>query len=130
MKLKRKSHFCSLDDTAIIYLNKSYTNIFITLADLRRDVIISKSSGSSEGISHSKRRKTVPQAIENILKGMSKYFKLYNIKFVKIVLKIKVNVLFYYLLKELTFYNIGVKGFSIRRPIAFNGTRGRKIRRR
>lgn len=130
MKLRRKNHFLIPEKTAIIYSNKSYTNIFITLTDLKRRVIISKSSGMSAGISHSKRRKIVPQAVEFITKDLYKYLKLYGIKIVRIILKIKVNVLFHYLLKELAYYNIMVKSFSIRRPVASNGTRGRKIRRR
>ena len=64
------------------------------------------------------------------MKVLSRYLKLYSIKTVKIILKIKVNVSFHYLLKELAYYNIAVKGFSVRRPVAFNGIRGRKLRRR
>lgn len=77
-RLKKKIHFNSKRHTAVIYSNKSYTNISVTLTDLKRKVIIRKSSGSS-GIEGSKRRKIAPQAIENILKEMSQYFKLYKI---------------------------------------------------
>lgn len=129
MVLKKKDHFFLPKATAKIYLNKSYTNIFITLADFKNKVIVYKSSGSS-GIRGSKRRKTVPQAIEVIMKKLSIYLKLYRIKQVVIILKIKINVYFYYLLKELTYYNINIKGFLISRPIAFNGVKGRKLRRR
>jgi len=130
VKLRKKMHFHLPNNLALLYLNKSYTNIFITLADMKRRVIIGKSSGSSAGIPRSKRRKIVPQAVENIFVGLSRYLKLYNIKKVIVILKIKMNVLFHYLIKELTYYNVKIRGFVVRRPIAFNGTRGRKLRRR
>lgn len=104
VKLRKKMHFNLPNNLALLYLNKSYTNIFITLADMNRRVIIGKSSGSSTGIPRSKRRKTVPQAVENIFVGLSRYLKLYDITKVIIILKIKMNVLFHYLIKELTYY--------------------------
>lgn len=129
---------------ANLYLNRSFTNIFITLTDIENNVIISRSSGqtikayepnpedpnaTNYKLVHSKRPKVVPQAIEAIMKAISRYFKLYHIRKVHIILKIKFNVLFSYLLKELKFYGIQVLSFTISRPIAFNGVARKKMRR-
>jgi len=127
--LKKKNHFKFRNSTAKIYLNRSYTNIFITLTDYRNKVIICRTSGSS-GIKGSKRRKRVPQAIEAIMKKLSVHLKLYKITKILIILKMRMNIYFRYLLKELTYYNITIAGYCVRRPKAFNGVKGRKLRRR
>jgi len=77
----------------------------------------------------SKRRKKVPYAIENIIKALSPYFKVYKITQVFLVLKMRINTFFYFLAKELAFYGIRIISFKIRRPIAFTGVRKRKLRR-
>jgi hypothetical protein len=71
----------------------------------------------------------VPQAVESIMKNLFQYLKLYKILNVEIILKIKINVFFHYLLKELTYYNVNITGYAVHRAIAFNGTKGRKLRR-
>lgn len=90
--------------------------------------IVCKTSGSS-GIIGSKRRKRVPYAIENIVKELNTYFKLYNITNVYLILKMRVNRFFYFLTRELAFYGVTVLKFHVRRATAFNGVRGRKLRR-
>jgi len=130
MKIKKKNHFNlgETESSARLYLRKTYTNIFITLTDLDNKVMICKTSGNS-GIKGSKRRKRVPQAIESIVKELHTFLKLYKISIVDIVLKMSVTSYLYYLLKELMYYGVEVSGFSVRRAIAFNGVRGRKLRR-
>ncbi len=78
MRLVKKTHFLLTNNTAKIYLRRTYTNIFITLTDLDNKVIVCKTSGMS-GITKSKRRKTTPQAVESIMKALHSYIKLYNI---------------------------------------------------
>jgi ribosomal protein S11 len=125
----KKDHFFLPNNTAKLYLNRSYTNIFITLTDMQDRVIICKSAGNSEPTQHSKRYKIIPQAIETICEKLHFFFDLYSINKVLIVLKIKKNILFDYLLKELDYYFINVIGIQIRRTVAFNGVRSRKARR-
>lgn len=111
---------------------------------MANNVIVSRSSGQSikahepdpddpnatnYKLVHSKRPKVVPQAIEAIMKMISKYFNLYRIRKVHIILKIKFNVLFSYLLKELNFYGIQVLGFTVLRRIAYNGVARKRTRR-
>src|SRR5689334_3775617 len=71
-----------------IYIRRTFSNIFITLCDLKNKVITSESSGSSD-IYQNKRRKKIPQAIEKIIIKLNKFFKLYNISFLHVILKIK-----------------------------------------
>lgn len=125
---KKESKFVLLNNAAKIYLRRSYTNVFITLTDLEDKVIVCKTSGMA-GITGSKRRKNIPQAIENIVKVLHPYLKLYKIRNVTIVLKMRANVFFHYLQKELVYYNINILGYCMRRAVAFNGVKGRKLRR-
>ena len=104
-KLNFKMHFnfgSMSEKKARIVLKRSYTNIFITLMDLNDQVVICKSSGSS-GIKGSKRAKNSPQAIEKIVASLHAYLKLYQIQSVDIILKMRKNVYFHYLLKELAY---------------------------
>lgn len=129
-KLIREPHFLlgKNKDTARIYLRRTFSNIFITLTDLKHRTIVCKTSGNS-GVAASKRRKKAPYAIENIVKELNVYLKLYKISRVYLVLKMRVNTFFYFLTKELAFYGINIINFRVRRSVAFNGTRGRKLRR-
>lgn len=80
-KLKKKNIFdfgSSEHKLACLYLRKTFSNIFVTLTDLRHRTIVCKTSGSS-GIIGSKRRKRVPYALESIVKALVIYFKLYSI---------------------------------------------------
>jgi ribosomal protein S11 len=90
---------------AKIYFRKTFSNIFITLTDLCSQVITCKTSGCS-GVKNSKRAKKSPYAIENIVKELNVYFKLYNITHVFIILRMKVNTFFRFLLKELAYYGV------------------------
>lgn len=125
---KKDSKFLLSDNAAKIYLRRSYTNVFVTLTDLADKVIACKTSGMS-GITGSKRRKNIPQAIESIMKVLYPVLKLYKIKNVTIVLKMRINIFFHYLQKELVYYNINILGYCMRRAVAFNGVKGRKLRR-
>lgn len=131
VKVKKKNYF-NLGNLKIkkakVYLKRSYTNIFITLADLEGRVILCRTSGSS-GISGSKRKKRAPQAIEMIVQNLLPVLKLYKIKSVEIILRSRISSYFHYLVKELNYYGIKILGFTIRRKVAHNGVRGRKQRR-
>jgi len=85
-------------------------------------------SGSS-GIIGNKRKKKAPTALESIVRNCLPVFERYRIKKVKLVLKTRISILYYTLLKELKFHGISIYGVVVRRKIAFNGTRKRKLRR-
>jgi hypothetical protein len=57
------------------------------------------------------------------------YLKLYKITKVILILKLRVSSLFYFLNKELVHNGIQIVTLQLKRPIAFNGVRARKLRR-
>lgn len=91
-----------LNNTAKLYLRRSFSNIFLTLTDLTDSVIVCRTSGSS-GIEGQKRKKKSALALEQIVKSLHIYFKLYNIENVKIITRMKLNRYYYCLKQELNF---------------------------
>lgn len=130
MALKKKVYFNFGigGGKACIHLSKTHSNVFLTLTDLRNKVVKCKTSGNS-GITGSKRRKKVPLAIESIVQALLPTLTLYNILYIKIILKMRISSYYYTLLKELQYHGISIIGVVLRRKIAFNGVRGRKLRR-
>ena len=57
------------------------------------------------------------------------YLKLYKITKVILILKLKVSSLFYFLNKELVHNGIQIVTLKLKRSVAFNGVRARKLRR-
>jgi ribosomal protein S11 len=128
---KKKNHFNlgKLNNRiCYIYIRRTFSNIFITLCDLNKKVIICQTSGTSD-IYENKRRKRIAQAVEKIMFKINKYFKLYKIKAVFIILKMKIKSHVYTLIKKLMYYNIVILGITFKRSIAHNGVKGRNVRR-
>jgi len=113
---------------AKIYIKRTYTNIFVTLTDLNNKVIICKTSGSSDKI-YNKRKKRIAQAVEKIVLKLKKYFKLYNIMYVHIILKMKIKAHVYTLLSKLHLYGLKILSIKSKKLIAHNGVKGRNLRR-
>lgn len=115
--------------TAKIYLRKTWSNIFLTLTDLKNKVIICKTSGNCK-ISDSKRRKKIAMAIETIMKYLyDESISLFNIKNIEIILKMRVRSHLYTLIKRLKYYKINILSIISRKKMAHNGIRKRKLRR-
>jgi len=118
----------NLKNAAHIFINRSFSNIFITVTDLRKNVVICKSSGSS-GVGHLKKSKKSPQAIENIVNALIPYIELYKIKNFDIILKVKFSSHVILLVKELHDRGFNIIKFTTRLKVGHNGMRGRKLRR-
>jgi ribosomal protein S11 len=118
----------NLNYTANIIFNRSFSNIFLTLTDLKKDVVICKSSGSS-GVGHLKKSKKSPQAIENIVNALIPYFELYKLKNFNIILKVKFSSHLIILVKELQNHGFNILKFVNQCKVGHNGMRGRKLRR-
>ena len=115
--------------TAKIYLKKTWSNIYLTLTDLKNKVIICKTSGNSK-ISDSKRRKKIAMAIETIMKYLyNETMVLFNIRNIIIILNMKVRSHLYTLIKRLRYYKINIISIISRKKIAHNGIRKKKLRR-
>jgi ribosomal protein S11 len=128
---KKKNHFFFgkfLNKIGKIYIRRTFSNIFITLCDLKNKVITCQTSGSSD-IYQNKRRKKISQAIEKIILKLNKFLKLYNISFLHIIFKIKIKSHAYMLLSKLIYYNINILSITLKRSIAHNGVKGKNLRR-
>lgn len=128
--LRKKNHFIFDKDRigAKIYFYRVWSNIYSTLCDAEDKVICCRTSGSS-GIKGSKRKKKVPQSVEVIVKGLYPILRLYKITHVHLVIRMRINIYYYTLVRELAYYGINVSSLIVHRRFAFNGSRGRKLRR-
>jgi len=111
-----------------IYFYRVWSNIYLTLCDVTNKVICCKTAGSS-GITGSKRKKKVPQAVEVIVRELYPILKLYKITNVHLIVRMRINIYYHTLVKELTYYGIDIRNLVVHRKFAFNGSRGRKLRR-
>ena len=113
---------------AILIINRSHSNIFITLTDLNKSVVICKSAGGCSE-SNLKKKKKSPQIIENLIENLNYYFELHKIQNFFIVLKVRFSGHIVILVKELFDRGYNIKRYYQRIKIAHNGCRGRKLRR-
>ena len=128
--LIKKKHFYFGDPPFLAFLTvkRTYSNIFISLLDRYSRVIITKTSGNFN-IGNNKKKKKTPQAVEEIMRGVIEYIKLYDIASIMVILRCKVSPHIYTIVKELLVSGIAIKGYYDKRVIAHNGMRGRKMRR-
>jgi ribosomal protein S11 len=127
--LIRKKHFVfGPKGSAYLILNKVHSNIFITLTDYNNKVIICKTSGMCD-VGTTKKKKTAPNAVENIVKGLALFFKTYDIRVVDIIIRFKITNHMLILVKELLALGVAIRYFLLRMRLSHNGLRGRKIRR-
>jgi|SRR5579884_2113430 len=113
---------------ANLVVNRSFSNIFLTVTDLKNKVVICKSSGSS-GVGPLKKSKKSPQAVENIVSALVPYLEIYKIKNLIIILKVRFSNHIVILVKELFDRGYNIVKFLNKNKIAHNGMRGRKLRR-
>jgi ribosomal protein S11 len=121
-------NFNFFKQTANIMINRSFSNIFITVTDLKKKVLICKSSGAC-GVGNLKKSKKSPQAIENIVNALIPFFELYKLRNFNIILKVKFSSHVVILVKELHDRGYNIIKFVNRLKIGHNGMRGRKLRR-
>jgi ribosomal protein S11 len=122
-------NFGLVNKVANIYIKRTYTNIFVTLTDLNNKVIVCVSSGSADNSISNRRRKKIALAVEKIILLLNHFFKLYEIKYVNVILKMKIKAHVYTLLTKLVYYGLIVLSISSRKIIAHNGVKGRRLRR-
>ena len=113
---------------ALLIIKKTHSNIFLTLCDIKKKVIVCKTSGSSR-VGRKKKLKRSPQAIEGIMPYLRWYFDFYKISALKILLDTKISAHVYILIKELGLIDIDIISFLDIRRLPHNGMRQRKMRR-
>ena len=128
IKMNKSIFYFSKDKTAILVLNKSFSNVFITMLDLNYKFVICKSSGVCH-LGNQKKIKKSSQIIETIIDNFISIFELYDIKHFNIILKVKFTNHVVILVKELTDRGYIIKRFLNRIRVGHNGMRGRKFRR-
>jgi ribosomal protein S11 len=111
-----------------IFFKKSSTNLFITLTDFDNKVIICRSAGCAIA-SKNKRRKISPQAVEDIMRSIKVFLKLYKINCMEIILRERITVFWHFIIKELVSYGISILNYKVKFKKAHNGMRKRKLRR-
>jgi|SRR6185369_1075535 ribosomal protein S11 len=131
-KLLYKSHFFfglkNKKKKAYLIMKRLQSNTLITLLDMKRKVVICRTSGT-EHVGYNKKLKKAPQALEKIIRGILPYLRLYKIYNVIIGLKNKISMHLHIMIKELLYNKINVLGVCKFRRIPHNGMRLRKPRR-
>lgn len=123
--------FGSLDSkdkkTALLFVKKSTTNLFFTVADLKKNAIITFTSGSTLE-RPTKKQKRSPYIVESVFKKILFYLKLYEVQVIRLFLKLRLNISHVHVLvKELNYYGISVLSINEMKGIPHNGV---KIKRR
>lgn len=128
--LEKKSYFFFGTSTqkALLVYKKKHSNLFLTLMDLKKKVIVCKTSGIVK-VGDKKKQKISPQSIELIVNKLISYLQLYAITTVIVLLKVKPTVHVFNLVRELTRNGIKIESFIDKKRKAHNGQRGRNLRR-
>lgn len=114
---------------ARIYVKKSFSNFFVTLADMTDKVIFGFSSGVANS-SFSKRQKLSPYAMESIFKLILVKLRLYRIRGVELFIKMRANAPVFFLVRELRQCGFRVIRIIMKRRPPHNGVRKRKKARK
>jgi len=126
--IKKEHFFFGSRRIAFLIFNKTHSNVFVTLVDYKMKVIVCKNSGACN-VGSTKKKKRAPQAVESIVKELSYFFKIYQIKVLDIIFRFRVTSHTLILVKELSSLGIVIRRFMQRLRIGHNGMRGRKLRR-
>jgi ribosomal protein S11 len=132
VKLIRKSSFFFGNFSRVrarLHLRHTPSSFIVTLTDLKNNVIFCCTSRSMRHLKSKKQRRS-PYVIEPIFLKVYEFLKLYKIKFVDLVLKMRINSHIHFLLKELNFSGIVVFKIFESYCLPHNGMRGRKTPRK
>jgi len=110
-------------------LRIKHSNIFITMVDWYKRVIVCASSGMFS-LSNSKRHKKAPQIAENLILYLNHYMRIYNLNSIYLIVKSPIRYFKFYFLKEFNYYAINIIAITKSLIIPHNGPRGRAIKRR
>ena len=115
---------------ALLYINSSRKNLFITLTDVNRKVLFSSSSGRvRESEKKNRRYKKSPGAMINLAQNLSEYILKKNILSINIILKITPKMIIKNFLKELLARGVYIYIIRVKIPYTFSKVRAKKLRR-
>ena len=111
---------------AYINISKSHSNFFMTLTDCKARVIVCKTAAMVLGKLERRRRRKAPQTIENMIASLDKYFTLYNIWGIKLILTVRPGQYVANISKSLISRKIALLTIFNHRKLPFSFTRGRR----
>jgi ribosomal protein S11 len=99
---------------ARLFFKKSFSNFFVTLTDMKGNVLASVSSGkANEGVS--KKRKKSHYSMEAVFQQLLEVLQYFRIFFLELILKVRIGAHVFALVRELSFY-----GFTISKILELN----------
>jgi len=114
---------------ARLHFRKSFTNIFLTLTDLRNKVIYALSAGQCAQ-NNNRRQKTAPFVMEAMTNKINKVLRNFRITSLEIIVKSTLRVHIRILVHRLGLANYIISAILDRRLVAHNGVRSRAPKRR
>jgi ribosomal protein S11 len=130
--VKNKFVFClhhSEPSQGLLFLRKSFTNIFLTLTDINKKVVFALSAGQCVE-KNNRRGKVAPFVIEAMAARIIKVLQAFNIKFVTIIMRTSLRVHVRILVSKLIRERYQISSILDRRITAHNGVRARALKRR
>lgn len=112
---------------AIVYLRRKRNNIYLTLTDLRGKVVTTSSSGFFGFKNYAS---VLPNAAQASAKRISFFLKTAKIKKIALIVKSKVPAVVFGVIRGFTALGIRVNRLMDRIPIAHNGVKRKKARRK
>lgn len=134
-QLEKKQHFFleanykgNKINKALFTFNSSFSNVFLTLLDLKKKVICAKSAGMAH-LGNSKRKKLSTQTIDILVRQILLRVRIYRIKIISLILKSNVNKFVWTLVHKLNYFGVLIDKIIISKKTPHNGMRARKLRR-
>lgn len=130
-KKKNTKFFLQRKDEIVakLFLRKSFTNIFLTLTDLRERVIYTLSGGMC-ALKNNKREKLAPFIVEVMTKKILEILNKFKIRNIEIIVRSFFRVHLRVLVYQLVRNNFIINVIKDRRIVPHNGVRGRALKRR
>lgn len=112
-----------------LFFRRSFTNIFITLTDLRNKVVFSLSAGMCTE-KNNRRTKVAPFIVETMALKLVQVLQKFKIVALIVIMRSSLRSHLRILVSKLVKYNYKILSISDRRIVAHNGVRGKSIKRR
>ena len=115
---------------ALLLINSSRRNLFITLTDVKKKVLFATSSGRvRESEKKNRRYKKSPGAMINLAEILSQIISKKNILSINVILKVTPKFIIKNLLKELFARGVYIYLIRVKIPYTFSKVRDKKLRR-
>jgi ribosomal protein S11 len=120
--------FLKKNKKKIIFLcmRKKHSNLFLTLTDCNGKTIICLTAAKTIGKLERRRRRKSPQTIEYMVLYLKRYFYLYNIKFIRLILYMRPGQYINYLIRCLQQRKLKILSIFNYRKLPYSKTRGRR----